>query len=107
MAIIAVNTVLDEGTAITAGETWTRNSGAVLTIKTDTRVHAKAPTTTGTGSIGSITINEGEVLIDARDVRWLAYTGGSGNCPASSRAALAQLVTKLSQVKGVVVLDVV
>ena len=59
MATIAVNTVLDEGTARTAGETWTINSGAVLTIKTDTRVHAKAPTTTGTGSIGSITINEG------------------------------------------------
>ena len=43
MAIIAVNTVLDEGTARTAGETWTINSGAVLTIKTDARVHAKAP----------------------------------------------------------------
>ena len=82
MATIAVNTILDEGTARTAGETWTINSGAVLTIKTDTRVHAKAPTTTGTGSIGSITINEGEVFIDARDVRWLAYTGGSGNVPA-------------------------
>ena len=86
MATIAVNTILDEGTARTAGETWTINSGAVLTIKTDTRVHAKAPTTTGTGSIGSITINEGEVFIDARDVRWLAYTGGSGNVPAIGTA---------------------
>ena len=82
MATIAVNTILDEGTARTEGETWTINSGAVLTIKTDTRVHAKAPTTTGTGSIRSITINEGKVFIDARDVRWLAYTGGSGNVPA-------------------------
>ena len=81
MATIAVDTFLDGGTARTAGETWTINSGAKLTIRTDSRVHANAPASM-TGSLGSVTINEGEVIIDARNVRWLAYNTGTGNVPA-------------------------
>lgn len=81
MATIAVDTFLDGGTARTAGEAWTINSGAKLTIRTDTRVHANAPASM-TGSLGSVTINEGEVIIDARNVRWLAYNTGTGNVPA-------------------------
>ena len=72
---------LDGGTARTAGEAMTINSGGKLTVRTDTRVHANAPTL-GTGSLGSVTVNEGEFYIDATNVRWLAYTGGSGNSPA-------------------------
>lgn len=80
MATIAVDTFLDGGVARTAGEAWTINSGAKLTIRTDSRVHANAPASM-TGSLGSITINEGECIIDARNVRWLAYNTGTGNVP--------------------------
>ena len=68
MATIAVDTFLDGGTARTAGEAWTINSGAKLTIRTDSRVHANAPASM-TGSLGSVTINEGEVVIDAEGRR--------------------------------------
>lgn len=83
MATISVNTYLDGGTARTAGETWTMN-GAVLTIRTDTRWHANAPAAM-TGSIGATTISAtlgGGVLIDARNVRWMAYDTGTGTVPA-------------------------
>jgi hypothetical protein len=79
MATIAVDTYLDGGVARTAGEAWTVNSGAKFTIRTDTRFHLNSPTSM-TGSLGSITCNEGEVFIDATQVRWLAITGGSGTC---------------------------
>lgn len=81
MATIAVDTYLDGGVARTAGEAWTVNSGAKFTIRTDTRWHLNAPASM-TGSLGSISCNEGEVFIDATQVRWLAYTGGSGTVPA-------------------------
>jgi hypothetical protein len=81
MATITTATYLDGGTARTAGEVWTINSGAVLTIRTDTRTHSNAPASM-TGTIGNISINDGEVIIDARNIRWLAYTGGTGNVPA-------------------------
>jgi len=77
MATVTTPTVLDEVTARTAGETWTINTGGSLTIKTDTRWHAKAPAGM-TGSFGNITCSDGELLIDARNVRWLEVTGGSG-----------------------------
>lgn len=83
MATITADTFLDGGTARTAGEAWTCNGG-VLTIRTDTRWHANAPASM-TGSIGSTTISStlgGGVLIDARNVRWMPYDGGSGNVPA-------------------------
>ena len=77
MATITVDTFLDGGTARTAGEAWTINSGAKFTIRTDTRWHLNSPASY-TGSLANITCNEGEVIFDGRDVRWLAITGGSG-----------------------------
>lgn len=83
MATITSNTYLDDGTARTAGETWTFNGGK-LTIRTDTRVHANAPASM-TGSIGATTGSAtlgGGLIIDSSNVRWLAYDTGSGNVPA-------------------------
>lgn len=81
MATITSSTFLDGGVARTAGEAWTINSGAVLTIRTDTRWHANAPAAMN-GTLGSLTINEGEWFIDATSTRWLAYSSGTGNAPA-------------------------
>lgn len=83
MATITSDTFLDGGTARTAGETWACNGG-VLTIRTDTRWHANAPASM-TGSLGAITISTtlgGGVMIDARNVRWLAFNSGSSTVPA-------------------------
>lgn len=83
MATITTDTYLDGGTARTAGEAWTCNGG-VLTVRTDTRWHANAPASM-TGSLGSITDSAtlgGGFMIDARNVRWLAYNTGTGNVPA-------------------------
>lgn len=79
MATITADTYLDDGTARTAGETWTINGGK-LTIRTDSRWHANSPASM-TGSLGASTISAtlgGGVLIDGRDVRWLAITAGGG-----------------------------
>lgn len=83
MATITTDTYLDGGTARTAGETMAIGSGAKLTIRTDTRVHADAPTSF-TGSLGNPTFTDigGELYIDATAVRWLAYDSGGGNVPA-------------------------
>lgn len=83
MATITTDTYLDGGTARTAGEAWTINGG-ILTIRTDTRWHANAPAGM-LGSIGATTTSAtlgGGVLIDARNVRWLAYNSGGGVVPA-------------------------
>lgn len=83
MATITSDTFLDGGTARTANETWTINGG-VLTVRTDTRWHANAPAAM-TGSLGSITVSAtlgGGVLLDARNVRWLAFNSGLGTVPA-------------------------
>lgn len=83
MATITTNTYLDGGTARTAGEAWTINGG-VLTIRTDTRVHANAPASMS-GSIGSTTISPtlgGGVLLDGRNVREVWFDTGSGTVPA-------------------------
>ena len=80
MATISVSAYNDDA-ARTAGEAIIINTGATWTVRTDTRVHATAPTL-GTGSLGSITVTEGEIVIDARNIRWMAYTGGSGTVPA-------------------------
>jgi len=58
MAIVTTPTVLDEVTARTAGEVWKLNAGGSLTIKTDTRWHAKAPASM-TGSLGSVNCAQG------------------------------------------------
>lgn len=81
MATISTSQYLDNGTARTAWEAWTINSGAELTIRTDSRVHANAPVSM-TGSFWSMTINEGKIIIDAQNVRWLAYNTWTWNVPA-------------------------
>lgn len=81
MATIAVDTALDDGTARTAGEAWTINSGATFTVRTDSRWHVGSPASM-TGSLGSQTLTEGKIVYDATAVRWLAYDTGTGNVPA-------------------------
>lgn len=81
MATVSTDQFLDGGTARTAGEAFTVTTGAMLTIRTDTRVHADAPAAMA-GSVGSITVTEGECFIDATTVRWMPYNTGSGNVPA-------------------------
>ena len=83
MATITTSQFLDGGTARTVGEAMAIGSGATLTIRTDTRIHANAPASF-TGSLGSPTFTGigGELFVDATAVRWLAYTGGTGNAPA-------------------------
>lgn len=84
MATISVDTDLDNGTARTAGEAWTINDGATLTIKSDTRWHAGSPAAM-TGTFGSLTLNDGERFIDGRDVRWMPFYDGTAlgaNVPA-------------------------
>lgn len=87
MAAISTSQYLDGGTARTAGEVFTVGSGATFTIRTDTRIHANAPASF-TGALSSPVFADigGEILIDARNVRWLAYNTGSGNAPAIGTA---------------------
>lgn len=83
MATITTATYLDDGTTRTAGETFAINGGG-LTIRTDTRVHANAPTLMK-GSIGSLTTSStlgGDVLFEGRNVRWMPYDTGTGTVPA-------------------------
>lgn len=83
MATITTNTYLDGGTARTAGETWTINGG-ILTIRTDTRWHADAPASM-LGSLGALAISAtlgGGVLVDATNVREVAFNTGAGVVPA-------------------------
>ncbi|OQB08076.1 MAG: hypothetical protein BWY21_01464 [Parcubacteria group bacterium ADurb.Bin216] len=82
---VTISTSQDwDSAARAAGEAITIQSGAVLTVNTDTRYHKNAPAS-GTGTFGEITMTSatgGELLIDGRSVRWLPYTGGTGNAPA-------------------------
>lgn len=79
--ITAIGTYLDNGTARTAGEAMTINSGGQLIVRTDTRVHANAPASM-TGYLGAITVNDGECFVDATAVREIAFDTGTGNVPA-------------------------
>lgn len=84
MATISTSTYLDDGTARTSNEAFTINSGATLTVRTDTRWHANAPASM-TGAINNVSCsstNGGGYFIDATAVRWLAYNSGTGNVPA-------------------------
>lgn len=81
MATITTDTYLDSGTARTAGEAWTVNSGAIFTIRTDTRWHVGSPASM-TGSLGSQTINEGGIVYNATAVKWIPFNSGSGTVPA-------------------------
>lgn len=87
MATISASQYLDSGTARTAGEAHAIGSGATLTIRTDSRIHANAPASF-TGSLGSPTFTGigGELFVDATAVREISYTGGSGNAPAIGTA---------------------
>jgi hypothetical protein len=79
---VTISTSQDwDSAARAAGEATTIDSGAILTVNTDTRYHKNAPAS-GTGTFSSITMTSatgGELLIDGRDVRWLAITDGSGD----------------------------
>jgi hypothetical protein len=83
VATITTDQYLDGGTARTAGEAMAIGSGAKLTIRTDTRVHANAPASF-TGSLSSPTFTDigGELYIDATAVRWLPFDTGSSTVPA-------------------------
>jgi len=86
MATISASQDLDNA-ARSAGEAFTINTAATLTINTDTRWHKNAPSGAdwGKGSIGSLTATAatgGTILIDATDVKWVPYTNGAGNVPA-------------------------
>lgn len=83
MATITVDTFLDGGTARTAGESWACNGGR-LTVRTDTRWHLNAPASM-TGSLAAVAISAtlgGGYTLEGRNVRWLAFAGGSGTVPA-------------------------
>jgi hypothetical protein len=82
MATITTPTYLDGGTTRTAGEAMTINgASASLTTRTDTRIHANAPASM-TGSIGSQTITEGEIIWDGQNIRQIDFNSGTGNVPA-------------------------
>lgn len=86
MATITTTTYLDGGTARTAGEVMTINGGRLI-CRTDTRWHENslAQSASLNGTLGSVTISStlgGAYEIDATQVRWLAYEGGSGGVPA-------------------------
>ena len=72
---ITTDTNHDALTGRNAGENITVNSGATLTI--DSWV-----TKTSMGVMGDFTVNEGKVLVDARNVKRIAYSSGSGTLPA-------------------------
>lgn len=83
MATITTDTFLDAGVARTAGEVMTINGGR-LRVRTDTRWHSNAPAAMA-GTLGNVAISAtlgGAFIIDGRNVRWLAYSGGSGAVPA-------------------------
>jgi len=80
MATITTNTYLDGGVTRTAGEAWTINSGATFTVRTDNRWHANAPASM-LGSFGSQAINEGKIVYDGSNVRWLSFQSGTGTVP--------------------------
>ncbi len=91
MAIITTNAFLDDAPGTrTAGETWTMN-GARLTVRTDTRWYGGTnPAPAGMlGSLGSLTVSAtlgGGLTFDATNVRWLAFSGGTGTVPAINTA---------------------
>lgn len=61
------------------GENYTIQSGATLTIDSDSRWGQQAAV------IGNVTLSAtsgGTFLVDGRNTWWMAYTGGTGNVPA-------------------------
>lgn len=84
MATLTTDQFLDGGIARTAGEVMTYNGGR-LTVRTDTRWHANAPAAM-TGTLGGASVIStslgGGLIIDGRNVRWLAFSAGAGVVPA-------------------------
>lgn len=83
---ISTNTNYDTLTSPAGNDTYTINSGATLTIDTDTRYCANRTLTTGNiGSVqipGVATVEGGTLKLDGTNVRIIAYKTGSGNVPA-------------------------
>jgi hypothetical protein len=83
MATISTSQTFDSA-ARTAGEAFTIQNGAVLTIDTHTRYCANAAASAA-GSLGSFTMTAatgGECFIDGSKVKMVAYSTGTGNVPA-------------------------
>ena len=68
--------------AVAALDTWTISAGTTLKINTDTYCCNNHSVAAGSIDTVSFTGQGGKVLIDGRDVRIIAYTGGTGNVPA-------------------------
>lgn len=62
--------------ALLNGENITINSDAILTINSDVRWGQNAAVP------NNIDINQGKLLIDARETWWIPYDGGTGTIPA-------------------------
>lgn len=100
---LSANTNIDAlSPARTGGDTVNTN-GFTFTVDQDTRFGLGG----GTGfSFGSLTVSAtrgGKILIDARKVRLIAYTGGSGNVPAynttiSQGSASGKLIAVMSSI---------
>lgn len=80
---VGVDTFLDTASGTRAnGDSVTLTAACTFTVRTDTRYMPTAGT--ALAFLGSTTIARGsKFLIDGTKVRWLAYTGGSGNVPTS------------------------
>jgi hypothetical protein len=76
---IAASANHDALTGRNAGEDITIQQGAVLTIDS-------MPQHTGRGILGDLLIQSGEIHIDGRYVREIAYSAGSGSLPAVGTA---------------------
>jgi hypothetical protein len=72
---ISVDTNHDAATGRAAGEDFTINSGATLTIDS-------MPHLTGSGILGDITISDGTLHIDGSRTYEVDYSGGSGTLPS-------------------------
>lgn len=76
---ITVDSNHDDLTGRLLGENITINDGAKLTIDSD-------PQETAMGQLGDLQINSGEIHIDGRYVREIAYSSGTGSLPAITTA---------------------
>jgi hypothetical protein len=72
---ISVDTNHDSATGRAAGEDFTINSGATLTIDS-------MPHLTGSGILGDITLSDGTLHIDGSRTYEVDYSGGSGTLPS-------------------------
>lgn len=85
MATFTVTTAqnIDELTSKAGNDTYNVNGGT-LTIDQDSRYGTNQTTSTALGNVTISATLGGKVTIDARYVRLIPFTGGSGNVPASN-----------------------